>query len=326
MGIAFKRLEFADLTALKKRNEGLWKNIPVFLMPAWLEAWWKTLRGNSELLLGAIESGGSIIGIVPLRREGDNAYFIGDENVCDYLDFIVEEGNEVGFYHTLMNELSNRGIKNLSLESLRYDSTVFRKMEAITQNNGQKSKLIENNVSMELDLPTSWQDYLNRVLSAKQRHEIKRKLRRLEEIGGYSYIVYQSREVIMKRLDSFITMFKEDPRKNEFLSPKREDFFRTMVEEMTGSGLLRLGTLCLNNNEVAAVLYFDYNNNIYLYNSAYEHHYDWLSVGLLSKVFCVKNAIELGRSRFDFLKGAEEYKYRMGGREIKLYTYLIELD
>jgi len=120
-------------------------------------------------------------------------------------------------------------------------------------------------------------------------------------------------------------MFKEDPRKNEFLSPKREDFFRTMVEEMTGSGLLRLGTLCLNNNEVAAVLYFDYNNNIYLYNSAYEHHYDWLSVGLLSKVLCVKNAIELGRSRFDFLKGAEEYKYRMGGREIKLYTYLIEL-
>jgi hypothetical protein len=50
-----------------------------------------------------------------------------------------------------------------------------------------------------------------------------------------------------------------------------------------------------------------------------------LSAGLLSKVLCIKESIKLGRKKWDFLKGAEKYKYQLGGSEIKLYNYQIAI-
>ena len=88
---------------------------------------------------------------------------------------------------------------------------------------------------------------------------------------------------------------------------------------MARAGLLRFGILELNGLPVAAVMYFDYNNTVFLYNNGYDPQYSFLSVGLISKVLCIKDSVERGRGKFDFLKGAEEYKYRLGGKEITLY-------
>jgi CelD/BcsL family acetyltransferase involved in cellulose biosynthesis len=324
MDITFKRLELKDLAGLKRENGRLWQNAPLFLLPSWLNAWWETLRCDSELLLLEAKKGSDTVGVIPLRQNGDAACFIGDDRVCDYLDFIVEKDSEEGLYHNLIGELERWGVKKLNLQSLRQDAIVLKKLRPLAKAEGRESKLIESNVSLEMDLPLRWEDYLA-SLSVKQRHEIKRKLRRLEEAGNYQFIAHQQKEAILKHLDAFITMFKENPRKKEFLTAEMEAFFRKMVEEMTDSGVLNMGILRLNNQDVAVVLYFDYNNNIYLYNSAYKYQYDWLSVGLLSKVLCIKNAIELRKSKFDFLKGAEEYKHRLGGKEIKLYNCEIEL-
>jgi len=47
---------------------------------------------------------------------------------------------------------------------------------------------------------------------------------------------------------------------------------------------------------------------------------------LISKVMCIKESIQRGKKRFDFLKGAEAYKYRLGGKEIPLYRSRIVLS
>jgi CelD/BcsL family acetyltransferase involved in cellulose biosynthesis len=91
------------------------------------------------------------------------------------------------------------------------------------------------------------------------------------------------------------------------------------MKAMAQAGLLRLGILELNALPVAAVMCFDYNNSVSLYNNGYDPKYSFLSVGLISKVLCIKDSIERGRGKFDFLKGAEEYKHRLGGNEITLY-------
>lgn len=103
-------------------------------------------------------------------------------------------------------------------------------------------------------------------------------------------------------------------------------FFRLLAEAMAKVGLLRLGFLELDSVPVAAVIYFDYNDSIYLYNSGYDPQYNWLSVGLLSKVLCIKDSIDKNKSKFDFLRGAEVYKYRLGGCEIPLYRCQITIQ
>jgi CelD/BcsL family acetyltransferase involved in cellulose biosynthesis len=62
---------------------------------------------------------------------------------------------------------------------------------------------------------------------------------------------------------------------------------------------------------------------MYLYNSGYNPDYRPLSIGVLSKYFCIKSSIENRKRRFDFLKGAEKYKFHLGGNEIQLFRCII---
>jgi len=88
---------------------------------------------------------------------------------------------------------------------------------------------------------------------------------------------------------------------------------------MAGTGLARFGVIDLDNIPVAMVLYFDYRDCIYLYNSGYDPRYESLSAGLLCKVMGIQAGIESGKRVFNFLKGNEIYKYRLGGKEVPLY-------
>jgi CelD/BcsL family acetyltransferase involved in cellulose biosynthesis len=76
---------------------------------------------------------------------------------------------------------------------------------------------------------------------------------------------------------------------------------------------------------VAAVLCFDNGSTVYLYNSGYDLRFSALSVGLLSKVLSIKDSIERGRRKYDFLKGDEKYKQYLGGRPLPLFSYRIQL-
>ena len=103
------------------------------------------------------------------------------------------------------------------------------------------------------------------------------------------------------------------------MTAQMESFFRSLTEAMAELGLLRLGILEVDTQPAAMTLGFDYNDAIYLYNSAYDPNYSNLSVGLLSKVLCIKESIEESKKKFDFLKGGEPYKYYLGGGETTLY-------
>ena len=109
------------------------------------------------------------------------------------------------------------------------------------------------------------------------------------------------------------------------MTTQMESFFRSLAETMAEAGLLRLGILELNALPVAMTMGFDYNDTMYLYNSGYDPDYSYLSVGLLSKVLGIKESIQRGTRKFDFLKGGEPYKYHLGGREIPLHNCQITI-
>jgi CelD/BcsL family acetyltransferase involved in cellulose biosynthesis len=94
---------------------------------------------------------------------------------------------------------------------------------------------------------------------------------------------------------------------------------------MAEVGLLRLGILQLNKVPAAMTIGFDYDDSHYLYNSAYDPQFSYLSVGLLCKILCLKESIEKGKKKWNFLKGGEPYKYRLGGQEIPLYSCQITI-
>jgi CelD/BcsL family acetyltransferase involved in cellulose biosynthesis len=78
--------------------------------------------------------------------------------------------------------------------------------------------------------------------------------------------------------------------------------------------LLRVdGTPC------ASYLNFDYDKRIWVYNSGFSYQYESLSTGIVLLVYLIEDAIARGYTVFDFLRGNETYKYRMGGVDAPLY-------
>ena len=297
----------------------------IFVLPAWLKVWWQELGAGAELHLDAIRQEKEVIGIAPLLVREGRASLIGSADVCDYLDFVIAPGREKDFFNLLLDDLRQKGVNHLDLRPLRPDSTVLTSLASIAQNRGHEVLCHPEDVSLELDLPSTWEEYLA-ILTAKQRHEVRRKLRRLWEAGNVEHRCVEVGREVGNYLDIFLKLFSlSRDEKASFMNPKMESFFRSLAKAMAEIGLLRFGIIELGKQPVAMTMGFDYNDSHYLYNSAYDPQYNSLSVGLLCKVLCIKESIREGKKRFDFLKGDETYKYQLGGREIPLYSCQITI-
>jgi CelD/BcsL family acetyltransferase involved in cellulose biosynthesis len=306
--------ELHDDWELLQRNSPI---APIFSSPGWSKIWWEQLNSGAKSYVGVVRQEGRVIGIAPLLQKGDTVSFIGSSDVCDYLDFVVAPGSEDIFFQKLLDNLSTNGIRKLELMPLRPESTVRTSLINMALKYKWQVSCSPEDVTVELDLPSSWEDYLQ-LLSGKQRHELNRKLRRLNEEGDLNHRT--STDANQSDIDIFLRLFRESRQdKAAFLTPQIESFFRSIARAMAEQKLLRLNILELDKKPVAATMCFDYRDTVYLYNSGYEPDYGWLSVGVISKALCIKDSIERHKKRFDFLKGAEAYKYHLGGQELPLY-------
>jgi len=297
----------------------------MFVSPGWLQVWWQVFGSGAELFLRAVRQGERIIGIAPFLVKEKTASIVGGADVSDYLDFIVTPGMEGDFFSVLLNYLREKDINHLDLRPVRPDSTVLTQLITIARNRDYEVLCTLEDISLELDLPSTWDEY-PAILTAKQRHEVRRKLRRLSETGKVDYYFVKDSATVHDAMDTFLEMFSKSRQdKATFLTDRMESFFRLLADTMAETGLLRLGILELDTLPVAMIMCFDYNDCVYLYNSGYDPEYNSLSVGLISKVLCIKDSIQRGRKRFDFLKGAELYKYHLGGREVPLYRCQITI-
>ena len=295
------------------------------MLPEWMQTWWQTFGAGAKPFILSIKDSDKVIGIAPLMIKDDTGYLIGSTDVCDYLDFIITPGMEDVFFNILLDYLKKNHIKGLDLKHVRPDSTVITSLVPLAKSRKYQVENSEEAVSFEMDLPSSFDEYLQ-TLSTKQRHEVRRKLRRLTEEGKIEYRFIEKGGELPAAMDTFFKMFTESRQdKAVFLTEQMKSYFRLLVDTMKEIGILKLGILELDGKPVAEIMCFDYNDCMYLYNSGYDPQYVSLSVGLLSKALAVKDSIEKGKKRFDFLKGADTYKEHLGGKEVPLYRCQIHI-
>lgn len=296
-----------------------------FVLPPWLKAWWNVFGSTSEIYLCAVRHAQDLIGLAPLRIIGQSAAFIGSTDVCDYQDFIVAPGKGDAFFGVLLDNLRQQGIIRLDLKPLRPESMVLTKLIEVAKAKGCEVAYHPMDVTLELDLPATWDEYLL-MLKGKQRHEVRRKLRRLEEAGSIRYRVVEDVHDVRQEIETFFKLFKSSREDKEiFMTDEMASFFRSMTEAMAAEKMVKLYFLDVNEKPAAGVICFDYNSRAYLYNNGFDVNFNTLSVGLLCKVFSIKDSIKNGKGKYDFLKGSETYKYRLGGQEVALHECEIKL-
>jgi CelD/BcsL family acetyltransferase involved in cellulose biosynthesis len=295
----------------------------IFSTPQWQRVWWQEFGLGRELLLLSIRSGSQVVGIAPMMRQGDVLSLIGDSDTCDYLDFIVARGEEEAFSTALLDYLYPMEWSSLDLHHLLPSSVVASHFAPLAGARDYSVAAALEDICPGVELAPTWEEYLAR-LSGRDRHELRRKMRRLGQHAQARYYVVQDKERLFQDLQDFLRLFGQSRQdKAQFMTAQMASFFQAMAVPLAEKDYLRLFFLEVDGVRAASALCFDYGGELCLYNSGYDPAYASLSVGLLIKAFCIEEGILSGKQRFDFLRGAEPYKYRLGGQDVPVYGCLI---
>jgi CelD/BcsL family acetyltransferase involved in cellulose biosynthesis len=333
LGLTVERVEFGAVEAEWRELFACCDPSYPFLSPTWQRIWWEEFGNGSgqqtadsrqrEPVLLRVADGGKACALVPLMREGDRLTFAGNTSICDYMDVVGSEDGRAALLEAVLRSLGEEPWSELVLWAVREDSPTFKALPGVCASLGLSCETEVEDVCPQLDLPGDWEEYLA-GLGKKDRHELRRKLRKLSQGGEPELEVLTSEDDVNAAMDDFLKQHKTSRADKEtFMTPQMEGFFRRVVPALAVEGAVEMTFLKLGGVRAACVLCFRTDSALLLYNSGYERAYAGLSVGLLSKALALQRAIEQGMRRFDFLRGAEPYKYDLGAKDVPVYRCVI---
>lgn len=300
---------------------------PFFMRYLYQSIWWKYL-GNNDLLLIAIRNNeGQLVGLAPLYRKINHLgqqelSFVGCVDVSDYLDLLVDRDYVEPVHQALLNCLSDNSLAwdKIYLCSLPHHSITHTRLAQTAKEQGWRTQVSQQDVCPVITLPHSWDDYLA-GLKKKQRHEIRRKMRKIETEAQTRWYVIDSPAGLTEAMEIFIDLHQKSTQdKEDFWSDGLIGFFKELSTQLAQVGWLKLYFIEVDGNQAAAMLCFDYDNEFLLYNSGYDpEQFAHLSPGNVLTSYTIQHAIELGRARYDFLRGDEVYKFRFGAEAEPVY-------
>lgn len=265
----------------------------LFATPEYLAVFAKNFCRNEDIVDGIWERfpGGLILlGMKPV---------LGEEEVTDFGPAEIS-GLPVGF-------------SRIQLDYTREDSRTRQYLKSAFAKSYGETK---QEVSPFIDLPASWKEYLA-GLERRQRKEIKRKFKRLEEVN-YEFAAENNPE-------EFFRLHRlSDPHKNKFMSRPMEAFFRELLATPIPGWEKHLDFLKIDGQYAAATVSFISQDEWWLYNSGYDPQFNYFSPGVVLKAQTIRLAIAAGKKKYDFLRGSERYKYDLGAKDLPLYR--IELS
>lgn len=318
------RDQWNDLLARSRSNT-------LFLTWQWQTTWWRCL-GQGDLYLLAWFEAGRLVGLAPLYLHDDDGQrrfdLVGCVDVSDYLDLIVEPGREEAIYGALLDWLASEACPPwdaTGLCNLPGQSATHRRLPELAADRAWQAVTTLEDVCPLILLPGSFEEYLQTILSKKQRHEVRRKLRRIEEEAAVRWYSVDATSTLSQEIDAFVRLHRlSKQEKHGFMTDEMETFFRAIIQTLHEAGWLYLAFIEVNGAKAAAMLSFIYDSRLLVYNSGYDPaSYAELSPGIVLTTRIIEDAIGRGLRVFDFLQGNEVYKYRFGAQDTAVYSTVI---
>ena len=298
-------------------------NLP-FLRHEYLLAWWDSLGGgewdSGELAIITAHRGEELVGIAPLfltEHDGvQKLLFLGSIEISDFLDFIVRENDLAEFIHGLFDFLDSHATltwESLDLQNLIEGSASLTILEEEAKSRGWGFAQERLQPAPYATLPGDFDEYLAGI-KKKQRHEIRRKMRRSagdeREVNWY---IVEDKSTLDDEIEACCQLMAQDPAKQAFLTQIMKSQMKATIHAAFDAGWLQLAFLEVDGEKAAGYLNFDYGNRIWVYNSGMDLKFRDLSVGWVLLGHLIQWANENGRAEFDFMRGDERYKYKFGG-------------
>jgi len=240
---------------------------------------------------------------------------LGSIEISDYLDVIARQEDLPAFLDALLDHLGGdqaAAPRLVDMYNLLESSPTLPAMHAAAEKHGWtfSQQLLQH--CPYILLPGDWEKYICSI-DKKQRHEIRRKMRRAEEYYlPLRWYISQDGTMLDQEMDGFLDLMACDPEKAKFLTPAMRMQMRAIMRAAYQAGWLQLAFIEVNGEKAAGYLNFDYMNHIWVYNSGMDFRFSELSLGWVLLGHLLEWANEHQRQSFDFMRGNEQYKYRFG--------------
>lgn len=307
----------------------------IFSTWEWLSTWWDAYTPGQLWIIACRDDADQLVGLAPWFIENNPVHgrvvrSIGCVDVTDYLDIILD----TRYVDPILDCIANHIAENthrfdvIDLCNLPEVSPVYQHFPDFMARYGFIATTKQQEVCPVIVLKNDWESYLE-SLDKKQRHELRRKLRRAEGADEKVdwYIVGEGNDLEIETHRFLQLMAASHPEKSRFLqNPQNLEFFNKIVPILYKNGWLQMTFLTIDGQAAAAYLNFVYNNQVLVYNSGLlPDQFGHLSPGIVLLAYNIRHAIETGHNLFDFLRGNEVYKYRMGGQDTRVYMLRAEL-
>ena len=287
----------------------------IFLTPEWI-AVVRAHEPTEPITLAVGERG-----VAVLAREADGTITFAGGELTDEQDVVARPGADTEVATAAARWIAAQQPARVRLEHVPEGRPTLDAFTDVLAGAGYRVNRSRQIVSPVLDLPSSYETYVQ-SLGKKERHELRRKVRRLETAGAASFrfAAEAERATVLDRFFALHRLSRGE--KADFMTPDIERFFRDAADAVAPLDRLRLGVLRFDGADAAVLFGFSLGPVISLYNAAYDPGLASLSVGLVSHAWAIREAISSGYTTYDLLRGGERYKYDLGARE----RWLARLD
>jgi len=294
-----------------------------FLRYGYQHTWWQHKGGGewpqADLRIITARDDGHLVGIAPLfigERNGEKeVHFVGSVEISDYLDFIVQPQNSETFITEIFKLIKEENVQfpsKIRLFNIPDNSPSIQIMKKIGEGEDWSVEIEPAYHTPTITLSEDWETYLAGI-NKKQRHEIRRKLRRASESeDDVSWYITTEKSMLNHDTADFLHLMELDEEKKRFLTEDMRMQMDAIIQWAFNAGNLQLSFLTINDEKAVGYLCFDYGNRIWVYNSGFHPDYQHYSPGWVLLSYLIQHAINTGKTHFDFMRGDETYKYRFG--------------
>lgn len=276
-----------------------------WLRPGWFEAWW-TAFGAGRLRILTLRRGERLVGVFPLRTRLGGVGSLSNWHTPEFGP-LADPGEEL----TLASGLAGWKSPRISLAFVDAGGKGTTACRAAVDAAGYRLLTRALERSPYVDLRRPWAEY-EAERGRKLRSELRRRRRRLDASGRFSFEVYDGRELLDQLLDEGFRVEAaswKGSRGSAIASQAATlQFYRTIARWAAARGWLRLGFLRLDSRAFAFDFCVEANSVHYLLKTGYDPAYREFGPGVMLRYHMLSHAFSEGLRSYEFLGADEPWK------------------
>lgn len=315
----------------------------LFLTFQWLRTWWRYYGQPLDLCILLFSDGDKPVGIAPFCKrkvsfaeieremtgsprlilpgnrlgglmEVTELGFLGTGLVCsDFLDVFAEKGRESEVADRLvdfcLNTLQDWDLMNLT-DVPEHSPVMVRMHQKFAGTRRYRLRFRFNSYFAPLN--DDYEAYLM-TLSRKSRYNARKKLKEIRlRHKDVDFEYFTDPDGLEEAMYRFIRLhqirWNQEGQTGVFTTNTFVAFHQEVARRCLKEGWLRLGFLSIDQEPVAGLYSYQYNNRLYLYQQGSTAKYRSYNLGYASLALALKDASDNNISAYDFLRGDASYK------------------